>query len=69
MASPAKTPPAMLRRLESEVLAVCRSPAIHEQFEKLGALSTCAGAPELDRMIKADTQRWSEVIKQGGIQE
>lgn len=67
--APAKTPPAMLRRLESEVLAVCRSPAIHEQFEKLGALSTCAGAPELDRMIKADTKRWSEVIKQGGIQE
>lgn len=67
--APAKTPPAMLKRLEAELLAVCQSPAIHEQFDKLGALSICAGAPELERMIKTDTQRWAEVIKQGGIQE
>lgn len=67
--APAKTPPAMLKRLEAELLAVCQLPAIHEQFDKLGALSICAGAPELERMIKADTQRWAEVIKQGGIQE
>lgn len=67
--APAKTPPAMLKRLEAEVVAVCQSPAIHEQFDKLGALSLCAGAPDLDRMIKADTQRWAEVIKLGGIQE
>jgi tripartite-type tricarboxylate transporter receptor subunit TctC len=65
--APARTPPALLERLSSEVVAICRMPQTRQRLAELGAETTCGGAPELARMVAEDTQRWEQVIRRGNI--
>lgn len=65
--APAKTPADRLDRLAAEIVAVCRLPETLERFRGLGALATCGGRADLDKVVREDLQRWSRVIKQGGI--
>jgi tripartite-type tricarboxylate transporter receptor subunit TctC len=65
--APAKTPPAVLEKLSAEIVAVCKLPETQERFAGLGALASCGGAKELEKVVAEDTQRWGRVIKQGNI--
>jgi tripartite-type tricarboxylate transporter receptor subunit TctC len=65
--APAATPPAVLERLGTEVLAVCRLPETQERFKALGAVSACAGRAELARVVAEDSERWGRVIRSAGI--
>jgi tripartite-type tricarboxylate transporter receptor subunit TctC len=65
--APAKTPPAVLEKLSAEFVAVCKLPETQERFAGLGALASCGGAKELEKVVAEDTQRWGRVIKQGNI--
>ncbi|MBL8289063.1 MAG: tripartite tricarboxylate transporter substrate binding protein [Rubrivivax sp.] len=65
--APAKTPPARLEQLAGEIEKICRLPETRERFAGLGALATCGGRAELERVVNDDYQRWGRVIKVGGI--
>ena len=65
--APAKTPAAMLEKLSTELVAICKLPETQERFAGLGALASCGGTKELEKVVADDTQRWGRVIKQGNI--
>lgn len=65
--APAKTPQAALDRLAGEIQAICRLPETQQRFAGLGALTTCGGPRELDKIVHEDHQRWGKVIRAANI--
>lgn len=65
--APAKTPSALVDKLGAELAAICKLPETQERFRGLGALSTCGGPKDLEKVISDDYNRWGKVIRQGNI--
>lgn len=65
--APAGTPAAVVARLNTNVLAVMKSPDVVEGFDKSGAEATTSSPEEFARMIRSDVATWAKVIKQRGI--
>jgi len=56
--APARTPPEIVARINAQVSRVLAQPEIRERFADQG-LEAAGGAPgELDRWIRAETERW-----------
>lgn len=67
--APAKMPPALVNRINSEVLKVMRSPEVRERFFNTG-MEVAAGTPqELGAAVKSEMARMGKVIKAVGIRE
>jgi len=65
--APARTPPETVARINAEVSRVLAQPEIRERFADQG-LEAAGGAPaQLDRWIRAETERWSRVIRERKI--
>jgi tripartite-type tricarboxylate transporter receptor subunit TctC len=65
--APAKTPPAIVARLNEEVAKALALPDAKRRFAELG-LEPAAGSPEdLQRWIRAEMERWGRVIRERGI--
>ncbi len=64
---PAKTPPAIVEKLSTELVAICKLPETQTRFKALGATAACGNSKELEKVINDDYQRWGKVIKQGNI--
>lgn len=64
---PAKTPPAIIARLNAAIAGVLGLPEVKAQFAALG-LETAAGTPaQFDRWIRAEIDRWGRVIREQRI--
>ena len=63
----AKTPRAIVNRLNQEIVRVIRSPEVKEKFLSNGAETVGNTPDEFAALIKADTARISKVIKDAGI--
>ncbi len=65
--APARTPLAIVARLNAEVAKALGSADTKARFAELG-LETASGPPEeLDRWIRAEMERWGRVIREQGI--
>ena len=64
---PAGTPAAVIARLEKAATAAIKSPDLRERLDVMGLEPTGYGAAELDRIQKADYERWGPVIKASGF--
>lgn len=64
---PVKTPAAIVDRLSTELVAICKLPETQARFKALGATAACGNSKELEKVINDDYQRWGKVIKQGNI--
>jgi tripartite-type tricarboxylate transporter receptor subunit TctC len=65
--APAKTPEAIIKRLNQEVLRVLNRPDVKEKFFSTGVEVVGSSPEELTRMIKSEMARIGKVIKEGGI--
>ena len=65
--APAKTPAAIINRLNQEIVRVLRTAEAKEQFFKTGSDVVGSSPEELAGWIKADMARWDKVIKDAGI--
>jgi tripartite-type tricarboxylate transporter receptor subunit TctC len=66
--APAKTPPAVVAKLHSEMKAVLATPAIKEQIAKMSLLPV--ESPSVDDMktfVKTEIVRWGKVVEAAGI--
>jgi len=64
---PAATPPAIVKRLNAEVLAILANPEVQSLLAKQG-IELDPGSPEqLAARIRADIDKWREVIRGAGI--
>lgn len=68
VAAPAKTPRDIVRRLNEATVRALRSPDIRERMTQIG-FDVVAGTPEeFGAFMKAEVERWTQVVKRGGIQ-
>jgi len=69
MFAPAKTPRAIVQRLNREIVQALARPEVKEAFER-AAIEAVGSTPEqFGEFIKADMAKWGKVIKAAGIHE
>ncbi len=64
---PAATPPAIVRKVHSDVVEVLALPDIRKQLSALGADVVGNTPKEFEHLIKAETAKWARIIKTAGI--
>lgn len=64
---PAGTPAAIVARMEKAAIAAIKSPDLRERLDVMGLEPTGYGAAELDRIQKADYEKWGPIIKASGF--
>ena len=67
LAVPAKTPAAVVARLNKEANAALAAPQVKERLRQLGVDAQGSTPQQQAELLKGEIQRWSEVIRQAGI--
>ncbi|HTH78042.1 MAG TPA: tripartite tricarboxylate transporter substrate-binding protein [Ramlibacter sp.] len=67
LAAPAKTPPAVIDKLNREVNAVLAMPALKDKLAALEVQARGSTPQQLGALLDKETKRWSEVIARAGI--
>lgn len=69
--APRGTPAAVVAKLDGALRAALADPAIRQRMEQLGSIPAAADAqgPEaLSRLVRAEVERWSVVVRAAGIE-
>jgi tripartite-type tricarboxylate transporter receptor subunit TctC len=68
LAAPAKTPPAIVARVNAEVNAIARQPDFIAELSKVGQTAN-AGTPEdLTALMKAEIETWARVVREAKVE-
>jgi tripartite-type tricarboxylate transporter receptor subunit TctC len=62
--APAKTPPAILERLRTELARVIAMPEVAETFRKAGGKPLALSAAETRALVQKDVERWSRIVRE-----
>jgi tripartite-type tricarboxylate transporter receptor subunit TctC len=65
--APARTPPAVIDRLQRELAAVVKEPAIKERLARLGIMAVGNTSAEFGQQIEADLKKYADVVRASGI--
>ena len=65
--APAKTPPAVVARLQKEVARVVHTAEVKERFAAMGLDPVGGSAEDLARRVASDIEKWSAVAKAANI--
>ncbi len=65
--APAGTADGIVRRLNTEIVKLLRTPEVREQFIASGVEAVGSTPEELTALLRSEMARWSAVIKQAGI--
>jgi len=65
--APAATPPALLDKLNSDLVAVMRSPDVEQRLAGLGMPAAPNTRAEFDKFIRGEIDRWAGVVKDAKI--
>jgi tripartite-type tricarboxylate transporter receptor subunit TctC len=65
--APAKTPPAIIRRLAEEAARAAKSPALAQRFAAEDAEAVGSGPQEYAEFIAKEQARWKEVITRANV--
>ncbi len=64
--TPAKTPPALIHKLNQDLQKLMTQPDVRARFAELGMEPAGTSEAELARVIQSDTMKWAKVIKASG---
>ncbi|MGV3626154.1 MAG: tripartite tricarboxylate transporter substrate binding protein [Betaproteobacteria bacterium] len=64
--APARTPTAIITRLNTEMVAVLRMPEVHKRLVALGADVVPTSSEEFGRIMRDEIQLWAKVVKASG---
>jgi tripartite-type tricarboxylate transporter receptor subunit TctC len=64
---PAKTPTAVVEKMNADLKTILQRPDVRERFAKLGMQSASSSTGELDTLLKQELALWSRVVKDGNI--
>ena len=67
MYAPAKTPAAIIKRLNQEIVRVLNQADVKEKFLNAGSEPTPSSPEGLAAKIKAEIAKWGKLIKEAGI--
>jgi len=65
--APAKTPAAVIAKLNEELIAIMRDPAMKAWMESRGAEAVTGSPDEFSAYIRKDLAKWTRVVKEVGI--
>ena len=65
--APKGTSPAVVRRLESELVQIAQSPDMKEQMSRQGLEAHAAGSAELGKLVRTEIDNYRKVFKSAGI--
>lgn len=65
--APKGTPPAVVKRLESELIKIAQSPEMKEQMARQGLDAYSAGSADLAKLVKTEIENYKSVFKSAGI--
>jgi len=65
---PAKTPPAIVRRMNQDIQEILKNREVIEKFQGQGADPFITQPAEFAAILKSDLAKWSEVVKASGAQ-
>jgi tripartite-type tricarboxylate transporter receptor subunit TctC len=65
--APAKTPPAILRKLNAEIARIVASPEVRQEWAAQGAVPMTMGVEEFDKYLRADIEKWAQIVRSAGI--
>jgi tripartite-type tricarboxylate transporter receptor subunit TctC len=65
--APAKTPPAIVQKMNADVVAVLKEPQVRERLENLGLAIVGSTPQEMGAFLQAEMNKWGPVIKDAGI--
>jgi tripartite-type tricarboxylate transporter receptor subunit TctC len=63
MLAPAKTPPAVIARLNGDVVSILAQPEIRARFAELGYETVGSTTAQFDQWIRSETERWGKLIR------
>ena len=66
--APAGTPPAVVDRLNAEIVKVLHLPEVADRLSQQGAVPTTSTPQEFAAYIRAETAKWAKVVKASGAQ-
>ena len=64
---PAKTPPAIVKKVSADTAAALKDPAVAVRLEQLGMVIVGSTPEEMGAYLKADIAKWGPVIRAAGI--
>ena len=65
--APARTPAAIVEKLNADINASLNTPAVSASMAKLGFSRTSATTNEFAAFLLADVKRWSEIVRRSGV--
>ena len=65
--APAKTPDALIKRLNQEIVQIVNRPDVKEKFSNAGGEAVGSSPEELAAAVRTDMAKWGKVIKDGNI--
>jgi len=67
MFAPARTPPAVVAKINAEVIASLKTPTILERLESIGAEPVGSSPEAFAAFVRNEMQRWAKVVEAAGI--
>ena len=65
--APAKTSPEIIARLNADIVRALAVPEITQRFESVGAEVLASSPEEAVQVLRADTEKWSRLVKERNI--
>jgi tripartite-type tricarboxylate transporter receptor subunit TctC len=65
--APAKTPPAVLRKLNAEMARIVAQPEVKQEWAGQGATAMTQSVEEFERYLRADIDKWAQIVRKAGI--
>jgi tripartite-type tricarboxylate transporter receptor subunit TctC len=66
-AVPARTPPAVVARLNAEIVRALKQPAVEQRLRADGSSPVGNSAQEMTEVVRNDLARWRRIVKEAGI--
>jgi len=67
--APAKTPPAIIAKLNSAVTAALNDPDVKQKLVQSGAEPAPSTPEEFGQLLKSEIERWGRIIREKGIKD
>ena len=64
---PAKTPAAIVEKMNQDLRGILQRPDVKERFTKLGMQASPSTSKDLDALLKQELTLWTKVVKEGNI--
>jgi tripartite-type tricarboxylate transporter receptor subunit TctC len=67
--APAGTPPAVIAKINGEIVRILNLPDVKQRLSEQGAEPAPSTPEEFGRLIRSDTAKWAKVIKSTGMKQ